>query len=311
MVIEQGVRFIAAANHWIGREGQTPHYVIIHGTAGGESAEAIANYFAQSTTQASTNYVIGRDGTVICSVEEQNAPWANGLITGPPGASGNGIGNGYHDSWWDNGPNPNLRSVSIEHVKPSSDNSDILTPEQSLASFQLIKHICERWSIPMQPADASGGIVGHYSLDPVNRALCPNWYPWSALWDYVAGESGGKVVGIPDGWTDSNGTLKAPNGHIVVKGMRDYIMKNTWDADNWPVEDEQHNVNPVEMSNPKLGAGNRQRFNKGVLEYTTALGVFPAYVGPEMIAMEKRIHELSTQVTTLQAQLAKATGKKS
>ena len=83
MVSEQGVRFIAAANHWVGREGQTPRYIIIHGTAGGSSALAIANYFAQPSTQASAHYVIGRDGTIVCAVSEENAAWSNGVITGP------------------------------------------------------------------------------------------------------------------------------------------------------------------------------------------------------------------------------------
>ncbi len=117
-----------------------------------------------------------------------------------------------------------------------------------------------------------------------------------------------KVTGIPAGWSDDGTTLVAPNNYTVVKGMRDYITKHHWDASNWPVEEEQHNLSPLEMSNPSLGPGNRQRFRMGTLEYTTTRGVFPAYTGPEMLAMERRIHELNAQVAALQAQLA--AGKK-
>jgi N-acetylmuramoyl-L-alanine amidase-like protein len=132
--------------------------------------------------------VIGQDGAIVQCVHEHDAAWANGAITGLSGTSGDGNGNGHHDSWWDNGPNPNLLCITIEHVKPHEDNSDHLTEAQKQASFELVSHICQRWDIPARKADAHGGITGHYSVDPVNRARCPGPYPWDELFTYLDGE---------------------------------------------------------------------------------------------------------------------------
>lgn len=295
MIAEPGVPFIQAANHWTGREGQTPRYVILHGTAGFTLAHDVAVYFANPATQASTHYVIGQDGTIIQMVDESDAAWANGPITGPPGVSGDGI---HHDSWWDSGINPNLLAIAIEHVKPHTDNSDVLTDAQKQASFRLILHVCQRHNIPMQYATAQGGIIGHYSTDPVSRSHCPGPYPWDDLWAFLKGSS---TMGVPSGWTDDGTTLKAPNDLVVVLGFRDYVLAHSWDARNLPCENEAH-CDQLEYSNPGLGGGSKQRFNTITLEWTSDRGVFQAYTGPELIKQEQIIAQQAAQIQQLTAQ---------
>lgn len=173
---QPGAIWMPNANSFSGRNGVRPQWVILHGTAGGSSAQNIATYFASTQggpNPVSSHYVIGQDGTVVQCVAESDGAWANGYIsTG-------------HDAWWSDAVNPNNQTISIEHVKSSLDNSDALTPAQQAASFKLIHDICQRWQIPMRRADASGGITGHYSLDPVNRSDCPGPYNWNALWAYL------------------------------------------------------------------------------------------------------------------------------
>ncbi|MBO0791094.1 MAG: hypothetical protein J2P36_09105, partial [Ktedonobacteraceae bacterium] len=53
-------------------------------------------------------------------------------------------------------------------------------------------HICARWGIPARKADAHGGITGHYSIDPVNRARCPGPYPWDELFAFL--QDGGDAL---------------------------------------------------------------------------------------------------------------------
>ncbi|QBD77832.1 N-acetylmuramoyl-L-alanine amidase [Ktedonosporobacter rubrisoli] len=173
---EPGVTVIADDNYFSNREGYQPNYIILHGTAGGTSAEAIANYFQStqgSSNPVSSHYVIGRDGEIVQCVSESDGAWANGYISAG------------HDPWWSSAVNPNDITVSIEHCKPSSDNSDELTAAQKDASFRLIKHICQRHNIPARKADGNGGITGHFSIDPVNRANCPGPYPWDELWSFL------------------------------------------------------------------------------------------------------------------------------
>lgn len=147
-------------------------FVICHGTAGGSSAQGIAAFFKGTEGTAepvSSHYIVGQDGTVVQTVDEANGAYGNGVVTNP--------------NWTGN---PNYYTISIEHVKPSTDNSDALTPAQQSASFALIKDICQRNGIGMHDADDTTGITGHFSIDPVNRARCPGTYPWQELWAYLA-----------------------------------------------------------------------------------------------------------------------------
>ncbi|GCF09578.1 peptidoglycan recognition protein family protein [Dictyobacter arantiisoli] len=211
---EPGAIWMPNGNAFLGRTGLQPRYVILHGTAGGVSAQNIATYFAStqgSDNPVSSHYVIGQDGTVVQCISESDGAWANGVLsTG-------------HAAFWDPSINPNNLTISIEHCKPSLDNSDALTPQQQAASFKLIYDICQRWQIPLHNANASGGITGHFSIDPVNRSNCPGPYPWNALWAYLDAQ-GAQTVNIDlntpgvEGFfvAASNGRwLCSPNGHYI------------------------------------------------------------------------------------------------
>jgi N-acetyl-anhydromuramyl-L-alanine amidase AmpD len=175
-----GIHWMPNNNFFANRDGNTPRWLILHGTAGGTDEVALGNYFksTEGTDNPTTShYGIGRKGGIAQYVAERHGAWANGVVTAG------------HDPWWSetDSPNPNDVTISIEHVKPSTDNSDALTPEQQAASFALVRDICTRNGIPMRPADGQGGICGHSSIDPVNRSRCPGLYPWDALWAYLQG----------------------------------------------------------------------------------------------------------------------------
>jgi N-acetyl-anhydromuramyl-L-alanine amidase AmpD len=296
---EEGVLWIPSP--FYSDRGVVPRWLIIHGTAGGTTAEAIASWFQNPNAQVSAHYVVGRDGTVIQCVREGDAAWANGPISGPSGVGGDGI---HHDTWWDNAPlwggvpNPNPVTISIEHVKPSSDNSDVLTEPQRASSFALIKHICQRNGIPMRKADASGGITGHFSIDPVNRSRCPGSYPWDALWTYLKGGT----MGVPNGWHDDGKTLTAPNGVYVTDGFRQWVLAHSWDAGNLPLMNASA-LTPVEQGNPSLGSGTVQPFRLCVLAWTQAKGVYVMWVGQEYVALHQVLHKALTDLNASQAQV--------
>ncbi|GHO65892.1 hypothetical protein KSC_047840 [Ktedonobacter sp. SOSP1-52] len=169
---EPGVLWLPSNNYFPGREKHSVRWLIIHGTAGFNSAQEVGEFFQR--TDVSTHYTIGRDGVIVQSVREHDAAWGNGYVSEG------------HDPWWSKGLNPNYVTISIEHVKPSRDNSDALTAIQTEVSFRLVKSICERHEIPRRRADATGGITGHYSMDPVGRHFCPGPYPWEELFAYLA-----------------------------------------------------------------------------------------------------------------------------
>jgi N-acetyl-anhydromuramyl-L-alanine amidase AmpD len=154
------------------RAGHKITHLVLHGTAGGSSAENIANYFATSTVQASTHFLIGQDGHIVQGIPCSLAAWGNGALVSPRYPFPTGV-------------NPNFYTISIEHVKASTDNSDQLTDAQKASSFRLVKTICEHYGIDMRHGDEHGGIISHGDLDSVNRARCPGPYPWDDLFAYL------------------------------------------------------------------------------------------------------------------------------
>jgi N-acetyl-anhydromuramyl-L-alanine amidase AmpD len=168
-------------NKSMDRQGYRPTHIVLHGTAGGTSSEVIANYFKTSNVDASAHIIIGTDGEVTQGISMDVAAWANGVIDQPTIP-------------WPANVNPNLYTISIEHCKPSTDNSDQLTDAQKQASFQVIQTICDYYHIAKMRGNINGGIVSHADFDMVNRARCPGPYPWDELITYLNQSGGGDTT---------------------------------------------------------------------------------------------------------------------
>ncbi|GCE14899.1 N-acetylmuramoyl-L-alanine amidase [Tengunoibacter tsumagoiensis] len=214
---------IPNTNAFANRNGYKPRYIIIHGTAGGSNAEAIAQYFKStegSSNPVSAHYVIGQDGEVVQCNSENDGAYANGVFSAG------------HDPWWNTSINPNNVTISIEHCKPAEDNSNVLTDAQKASSFQLITEICQRWNIPTRWADGDGGITGHFSIDPVNRSRCPGPYPWDELFAALTSTQKGNSSMVPNGWHDDGTTLTDKNGATFTGAVRTTILASNWDSNN-------------------------------------------------------------------------------
>nr|BBH95057.1 N-acetylmuramoyl-L-alanine amidase [Thermogemmatispora argillosa] len=181
---EPGALWCPSPNYFPGRRGERARWIIVHGTAGFATAEEVVAFFQRPETEASTHYLVGRDGRIFQLVREADAAWGNGLVSRG------------HDRWWGAVGNPNYVTLSIEHHKLRRDNGDELTEAQKRASFLLIAHLCERHGIPRRYADAQGGITGHFSLDPEGRSYCPGPYPWDELFAYLASYGQPDEVGL-------------------------------------------------------------------------------------------------------------------
>ncbi len=282
-------QWIPSPHFWTGRAGHQPRWIIIHGTAGGDSAQEIAYWFQTDNPPTSTHYVVGRDGAVVQCVNEANSAWGNGVVTQG------------HDPWWSPQLNPNFLTFSIEHVKSDPGNQEELTQAQQEASFRLIDYLCEKYDIPRRAADANGGITGHYSIDPVNRSFCPGTFPWEELWAYLGG--GGEPVGVPSGWKDDGTRLTAPNGKPVVLGFRWYILTHPWAADDWPLESE-HYEPVIDITNPQEGGGTVQHFRKSILGWQEhSSDILDLWSGAIALAWQRRAqsNEQSTAPTPVLA----------
>jgi N-acetyl-anhydromuramyl-L-alanine amidase AmpD len=285
-------------NFFADRNGLKPRWIICHGTAGGTSARAIAQYFQGTQggrAPVSSHYIIGQDGTVVQTVAEKDGSWANGVLT-----------SGY-DAWWDQRVNPNNVTISIEHCKPSSDNSDTLTTPQKTASFELIHDICQRWNIPMRAADPDGGITGHFSIDPINRRNCPGMFPWEQLWAFL--KEGTDMLDLNDPvvqmfFTDGgNGTWKCKkNNFIIGHGILNFYQKFGGDA----FYGLTHLGLPLsnEIGDPNHQGVVIQEFERATVRYDPShlCDMPPGSGGVYLIHIEQdpRYMQLQTQIATLQ-----------
>lgn len=268
-----------------GAFAQKPRQIVLHGTATRNgTAENIANNWANTDGDASAHIIINKDGSFVQGISLNSTAWANCCLTDNPNTGGQ----------WDRRlplGNQNYWSIAIEHCKDDPNyNSDVLTAAQQATSFALVQAICEYHDIPKQVIGigdiSNGGIIGHCTIDTLNRTYCPGPYPWNELSQHLKG--GSMVTGVPKDWKDNGTILTAPNGIAVIKGFRDYILANHWDSGNWPLQPEEAR-NPLEVSNPGLGAGTQQLFRYTMLEWTPGHGVFVAWVGQEIIALRKLI----------------------
>jgi N-acetyl-anhydromuramyl-L-alanine amidase AmpD len=201
MAVYPGSLQIPSPFHSAGYPGfGKPHWIIIHGTASGTSYTAQDTGRDFQSSGNSVHFIVGYDGTVVQCVDTNNAAWGNGVISGPAGVAppGGGNANAAHDAYWDSAGkhDPNSCTLSIEHSKSGGPppplgqgNQSQLSPIQQQNSFKLIAWLCQLYGIPPHYGDASGGITGHYSMDPVNRAFCPGPYPWQELFSFLGGGS--------------------------------------------------------------------------------------------------------------------------
>jgi N-acetyl-anhydromuramyl-L-alanine amidase AmpD len=144
-------------NFWTGRQGQTVKALVLHGTAG----PGAVSWFANTASQVSAHYVVDTDGSVTQCVAEADSAWHAGVVTS--------------DSAYAGGPNPNLWTIGIEHVRDVS-NTSAITQAQLTASLALVEDITKRYG-PL-------ALILHNQID-VGR-VCPGpGFPLQSFQDVV------------------------------------------------------------------------------------------------------------------------------
>jgi N-acetyl-anhydromuramyl-L-alanine amidase AmpD len=154
--------------------------IVIHKTASGGPGGLQSVYNTFMDTMRSTHYGVDLDGSVWQFVPEAR------------GAGGNCcLDIGFNTFWSQYAslnndgtttPNLNLFTFSIEHVDPTTDNSNPMPAAQVNASHELVAYLCKKYSID------TDHIHSHASIEPVNKARCPGpTYNFQELFNYVNG----------------------------------------------------------------------------------------------------------------------------
>jgi hypothetical protein len=157
--------------------------ITIHCYVGQVTAKEGCDYFVTSNRKVSSNYVVGKDGSIGLSVEEKNRAWTSGGIdkkTGKP-IEVNGISGADNDH----------RAVTIE-VACDTKKPYAVTDEAYNALIQLVADICKRNNIKELKWNADKSLVGQ--VDKQNMTVhrwfasteCPGDWLYSHMDDIAA-----------------------------------------------------------------------------------------------------------------------------
>jgi N-acetyl-anhydromuramyl-L-alanine amidase AmpD len=155
---------------WTGHAGKLPRYVIIHTTQIDLSATEVAKHHEDA--DESVHYIIDQDAKVFQCVSEEHS--SINLMELLPGSA----------LFWSSAHidgHINYRAFTIEVLFTGKQP----TNKQFVVLFVLTKNIMTRHQIPMQIACETGGVTGHFSLDPKNHPDCGRSIPYDDLQHYL------------------------------------------------------------------------------------------------------------------------------
>ncbi len=160
--------------------------ITIHCIVGQWTAEQGCNYFATTTRQCSSNYVVGRDGSIGLSVEEKNRAWtSNGKDKNGNSIRVNGMTGADNDH----------RAVTIE-VASDTTHPYAVTQQAYDALIRLIADICKRNGIKRLLWKADKTLVGQ--TDKQNMTV-HRWFANKACpGDYLYNKHGDIATKVND-----------------------------------------------------------------------------------------------------------------
>lgn len=149
--------------------------VVIHIAEGSYAAAVRWLSDTQLNPNSSAHFIVAKDGRVAQLMSVNDGAWANGLRWVADASQPNG---GYwtnprgirnNPTWKDllPGVSPNQYTISIEH---EGFYQETWTPEMYTANNELLAWIADQFDLIWVPYR---NLIGHYAIDPVDRANCP------------------------------------------------------------------------------------------------------------------------------------------
>ena len=147
---------LSITDEWVGTTNfsiRRPNFVIIHHTAQDSLGQTIST-FTKTSTQVSSHYVIGRDGTIVQMLNDYLRSWHAG-----------------RGKW---GNVTDLNSVSIG-IELDNNGFEPFSEEQIASLLILCKRLKWKYGIP------TANFIGHSDIAP-SRKVDPNkYFPWKKL----------------------------------------------------------------------------------------------------------------------------------
>ncbi len=167
-------------NKTTGRAGYKPDMIVCHITEG--SFNGAVSWLCNKASNASTHYIVAKDGRVAQLVSLRDTAWGNGTSTEP--RSNVYYGNSGVAYIRTRKTNANFYSISIEHEGFYNEGKGALTDLQLQSTTELIRHIRAEvraiygTDIPLD----RDHIVGHCDVTPLHKPNCPGRaYPFGEI----------------------------------------------------------------------------------------------------------------------------------
>jgi N-acetyl-anhydromuramyl-L-alanine amidase AmpD len=188
------IDLIPSPNKTNGRSGWIPDIIVNHITEGTYSGSV--SWLCNPASNASTHFVVARDGRIACLVDIQDTAWGNGTTISNDNRSNQ---NSNLQAVRGRNVNANLYTISIEHEGKLAEMNGGLTKEQLDASIWLHNFIIsevKRLFGKTIPIDRNH-IVGHCDVTPKWKPNCPGAeFPFEKILDKLNNFSSD----APSGW---------------------------------------------------------------------------------------------------------------
>jgi len=153
------IRRWRSANCWLGRPYGPPIAFVIHTETGGESGTVAE--FLSSSSQLSTHYAVGLDGSIDCFVDPDDRAWSNGVLE--PGNLWTAIAN---DCDVDPGLNPNHVTVTCETEDRGESGLEVSDDQYNAVLYAA-------WEAMQRYPTSLRYLARHADISPQSRADCP------------------------------------------------------------------------------------------------------------------------------------------
>jgi N-acetyl-anhydromuramyl-L-alanine amidase AmpD len=153
------VRRWRSSNCWLGRPYGPPIAFVLHSETGGESGTVAE--FLNSSSQWSSHYTAGLDGTLDCYVDPGDRAWSNGVLE-----PGNLWATVAQACGVDVALNPNHVTVSCETEDQGEPDREV-TDCQFNAVVHAAREATQRYPTSLRY------LVRHSDISPQSRGSCP------------------------------------------------------------------------------------------------------------------------------------------
>lgn len=160
-----------------------PMWFVVHFTGGTPNLQSLYNYWlSQCGVGSNSHYGIERTSNAYAQAGDI---WQFLPLT--DGACANCCLENGHAPFLPTGVNLNVRTISVECINPDTGNNGAMPQAQFDSLVYLIRTVCQQMNIPTNIitqywngyentttwGNASGGVIMHRDIAPINRRMCP------------------------------------------------------------------------------------------------------------------------------------------